>query len=417
MLNTVLMFPGQASQYVGMGKEWYEKYEVVRRKFEQASDILHQDMKKLCFEGPTSQLVLTENTQIALVTTSVAMFDVIVNELGIVPSYLAGHSIGEISALTAAGVLSFEDAIRLAKIRGEAMAACDKDGKAGMVAVTKIHIDELQKILQEIGYQDYSVDIANYNAPMQTILSGDNEGLKKIGELLEPYNARVIPLNVAGPFHSRYMEPAKEKVASALESMTLRNMNIPVICGHKGRLYNASDNIKDMIVEQLTSSIRWTQVVDVLQNLGVERWIEVGPNEVLKKLVQQSLPEAYVFAYDEKDKNNVSSNDKVQNNEKKLNPIGLCLGAAVSTRNTNWNEEEYEQGVVKPYHEIRDLYKKIETEKRKPSLEEMESSLNKLQMIFNTKGVPVNEQAMKYQKILKNVEFEELRVKFLEDRK
>lgn len=417
MLNTVLMFPGQASQYVGMGKDWYEKYESVRRRFEQASDILHQDMKKLCFEGPTGQLVLTENTQVALVTTSVAMFDVIVSELGIVPSYLAGHSIGEISALTAAGVLSFEDAIRLAKIRGEAMATCNVDEKAGMVAVTQIHIDELQRILQEIGYQDYSVDIANYNAPMQTILSGDNEGLKKIGELLEPYNARVIPLNVAGPFHSRYMAPAKEKVVGVLESIPLRNMNIPVICGHKGRLYNASDNIKDMIVEQLTSSIRWTQVVEVLKYLGVERWIEVGPNEVLKKLVQQSLPEAFVLSYDEKDKNSIFNNDKVQNNEKKLNPIGLCLGAAVSTRNTNWNEEEYEQGVIKPYHEIQDLYKKIEAEKRQPSLEEIESSMKLLQKIFDTKGVPVKEQAVKYQKILKNVEFEELRVKFLEDGK
>ncbi len=410
MLNTVLMFPGQASQYVGMGKKWYDKYESVRKKFELASDILNQDMVKLCFEGPTAQLIKTENTQVALVTMSTAVFDVAVNEFGIVPSYLAGHSIGEISALTAAGVFRFEDAVKLAKIRGQAMAECNADGKAGMSAVTRIDAEELMNILKGIDYQKYSVDVANFNAPLQTILSGDNDGMKEIAAVLEAYNAKIVPLSVAGPFHSRFMAPAKEKLRKALEEITLGDMKIPVVCGHEGRLYQPGDSIKDLLIEQLVSPIRWTEVVGVLEKAGVERWIEVGPNEVLAKLVKQNVPDAFAYSLDPKKKAEEEQNEQV------LNPVGLCMGAAVSTRNQNWDDAEYKKGVIEPYKEMEALYKKLETENRMPTEEELKFSIDKLKTIFVTKGVSLKEQAIKYQRILKDVEPAELYIKYIEDR-
>lgn len=404
MSKTVMMFPGQASQYVGMGKDWFSRYEQVKRRFGEASDILGMEITKMCFEGPSNDLTKTENAQVALVTLSVAMYEVVSKEMGIVPNYLAGHSIGEISALTASGVFSFENAIKLARARGEAMAACCSGKDYGMAAVVKMNVDQLEALLLEIELDKYSVEIANYNSPSQTILSGRLDDLKNIGGVLKLHQADLVMLNVSGAFHSKYMAPAKDKLSEVLANLPVKHMEIPVFCGHKGRLYSDNDDLKMELVEQLVAPVRWTKVITELKKLGTDKWFEIGPKQVLKSFVLKTIPNESVFSYDEEEPQKAEAG---REEVKDLNLVGLCLGAAVSTKNSNWDEEEYKMGVIQPYKEIQNLFRKTQEEKRQATEEELGQCLSLLEKIFKTKGISDGECAVRYRKILKNSGHEE----------
>lgn len=412
MSKIVIMFPGQASQYVGMAKEWMNRYKLIGERFKEASEVLGFDLARLCFEGPVGELKKTENTQVALVASSTAMFEALVKEEGIMPSYLAGHSIGEISALTAAGVFNYSDAVKLARIRGEAMASCNADNKAGMMAVKNISANLLETLLQELDPEKKSVEIANYNSTNQTILSGNLKELNRVGDILKIKGARVIPLNVSGPFHSRYMKPATTALSNALKSLKLNNMKYTVMCGHKGRLYTQGDDIKESLVAQLTAPIRWTTVLSELKNLGVDEYIETGPKDVLKNLTIQTIEGVKVYSYDVKADRALREADINQQkmlqykNLKRF--LGLCLGAAVVTRNTNWDEKAYQEGVVEPYRTIQRINEKVEQEDRPPTQEEMKSAVTLLKTIFITKGVPVQQSAERLQNIYKSTGTEDL---------
>lgn len=395
------MFPGQSSQYVGMGKSWYEQFDIVRERFEEASDALKMDMAKLCFEGPAKILNQTENTQAAIVTLSISMYEALQKELEIAPTYVVGHSIGEVSALTAAGVFKFEDAVRLARVRGLAMSSCSRSG-AGMSAVLNLDETIVETIITVAKSEGYRVEIANYNSPTQIVLSGSHEGLEVVGKQLKEMGARVIPLNVSGPFHSSYMANAKSDLSNFLTDISTDKMKIPVICGNEGRLYTDKDDVREILVRQLTEPVRWTKVMARLTELGVRNWLEVGPKEVLKNLVLKTYPSAKAYSYDiaeDQEKIRELKRDDVES-EVTPNMIGLCLGAAVATRNKNWDESAYQQGVVIPYKKMEALYRKIESEERKPNKEEAIEALDYLKQIFETKGTPKEEQQVRIQHIL-----------------
>ncbi|ASS74011.1 [acyl-carrier-protein] S-malonyltransferase [Tumebacillus algifaecis] len=417
MNKIVAMFPGQASQFVGMGKFWIENHESVRQRFAEASEILGFDLAALCLGGPALQLNQTENTQVALLTSSVAMFEVFQKETGIKLDYLAGHSIGELSALTAAGVFQFADGVRIARARGEAMSSCNAGGTASMSAVTRIKGELVETVVAALDGAGHDVQVANYNSPTQTILSGSKAGLALAGEQLEALGARVVALNVSGPFHSRYMADASEALANVLQSVTLGTMAIPVMNGQEGRLYTAQDDVKAALVSQLTAPVRWTSVLDQLSAQGVRNWLEMGPGTVLKKLVLQTVPEASAFTYDqEADRADwVAQEAKIRESILQApNAVGLCLGAAVSTRNLNWDEAAYQTGVVQPYKEIQALHEKIEQEKRLPETAEMVRAFALLKTIFQTKGTPLQDQAYRLQRIVKQSGTEELFPEHLE---
>jgi len=410
MQKIVVMFPGQASQFVGMGKPLFESHESVRRRFSEASEVLGFDLAELCFNGPPAKLTRTENAQPALLALSVAMFELAQKE-GLQPSFLAGHSLGEISALAAAGVLKFSDAVKLARIRGEAMAACTTGIKTGMSAVAKIGVAKVEPVIAQIQAEGHTVQIANYNTPMQTVLSGSAEGLKVAEERLTAIGAKVITLNVSGPFHSQYMSGAKEAMIAALEPLTLGEMLIPVMNGLEGRLYTKADNIKSVLVDQLTGPVRWTTVLNRLSEEGIDIWLEMGPKNVLKKLALDTLKDAKVYAYgEEADQEAYKAHMEaiIQEKKKMPNLLGLCLGAAVCTRNTNWDEAAYQKDVVEPYKEIQSLYELVEKEGRVPKDEEMSMALALLRKIFNTKGTSADEQNTRFCQILKVSETDKL---------
>lgn len=410
MNKIVFMFPGQASQYVGMGKSLFESHESVRQRFTQASEVLDIDLSELCFKGPTDKLTQTENAQPAILALSVAMFEV-AQKKGLQPSFLAGHSIGELSALTAAGVIEFTDAVRLARIRGEAMAASTSGIKAGMSAVTNLNVSQVELALAELEAEGIEVQIANYNTPMQTVLSGSAAGLKTAEERLTALGAKVHPLNVSGPFHSRFMSSAVEQMVAALEPLNLGTMSIPVMNGLEGRLYTKDDDIKAALAAQLTGPVRWTKVLNRLDDEGIALWLEMGPKDVLKKLTQQTLPDAIAYAYDnEADRAGLRTQiETIIHNRKQMpNLLGLCLGVAVSTRNSNWDEVAYQKGVVEPYRKIQSLYEQVEQEGRTPTEEEMRQALALLREILNTKGTSLDEQDKRISSILKESESDTL---------
>ncbi|WII34969.1 ACP S-malonyltransferase [Paenibacillus thiaminolyticus] len=404
MNKLTVLFPGQGSQYVGMGKYWFDRYPAVRQRFEEASEALNIDIARLCFEGPAGELKQTENTQVALVTVSVALFETAQKELGLRPSYLAGHSIGELAALSAAGVFSFADAVRLARVRGEAMASCDTESATGMMAITKLRNEEVEAALSELELNSLSIDIANYNSPTQTILAGSKEDMNQVGTLLKARGAKVIPLNVSGAFHSRYMAGAIGRWREALHRIEPGKMQIPVVCGHEGRLYTSAEEIKESLVKQLTSPIRWTQALQELSRQGVNQWLDIGPKDVLGNLVHQTIPGANVLAYDdETQREEIRPRFMATEAERtgtEPNLIGLCLGAAVCTKNTNWDESAYRQGVIEPYKEIQQIHERLDQEKRWPTEDEMERALSLLATIFKTKGTPAEQQSQRFRHIL-----------------
>lgn len=282
--NLVFMFSGQGSQYVGMGKELYDNYEAAKNVLDEADQIVDFNLKDMIFNGPEEDLNNTKNTQPAIYTVS-AMVRAVLAENGLEPAAAAGHSLGEYSALYAAGVLSFADGLKLVRRRGELMDQADPEGKGTMSAVIGMADAEVEAVLAEI---DGIVTIANYNSPGQVVISGEVEAVEAAGELLSEKGAkRVIPLTVSGAFHSPLMEPAKEELKNTIESVEFKDAQIPLIANATANYVEKSSEIKDALIKQLDNSVRWVETIERFQADGYQDYVEVGPGRVLKGLMRR----------------------------------------------------------------------------------------------------------------------------------
>ena len=282
--NLVFMFSGQGSQYVGMGKELYENYDAAKKVLDEADQILDFDLKDMIFNGPEEDLNNTKNTQPAIYTVS-AMVKAVLNENGFQASAAAGHSLGEYSALYAAGVLSFADGLKLVRRRGELMDQADPDGKGTMAAVIGLADEEVEAVLAEI---DGIVTVANYNCPGQVVISGEVEAVGEAEELLGEKGAKkVIPLSVSGAFHSPLMEPAKEELKNTIEAVDFNDAQIPLIANVTADYVKSSSEIKEALIKQLDNSVRWVETIERFKEDGYEDYVEVGPGRVLKGLMRR----------------------------------------------------------------------------------------------------------------------------------
>ncbi len=282
--NLVFMFSGQGSQYVGMGKELYENYEAAKNILDEANQILDFDLKDMIFNGPEEDLNNTKNTQPAIYTVS-AMVKAVLNENGLQAAAAAGHSLGEYSALHAAGVLSFADGLKLVRRRGELMDQADPDGKGTMAAVIGLADEEVEAVLAEI---DGIVTVANYNSPGQVVISGEVEAVGAAEKKLAEKGAkRVIPLTVSGAFHSPLMEPAREELKSTIEAVDFNDAEIPLIANVTADYVKNSSEIKDALIKQLDNSVRWVETIARYKEDGYEDYVEVGPGRVLKGLMRR----------------------------------------------------------------------------------------------------------------------------------
>lgn len=285
MEKRVFLFPGQGSQQVGMGKDLHDAVPRVRELFAEASDALAMNFEQLCFEGPESLLVQTENVQPAITLLNVACLEVLKSR-GITPAATAGHSLGEYSALYAAGVVSFLDLMKMVRNRGIFMRDAANRNPGGMIAVIGIGIESAEKVckmVEGIG----SVEIANHNSPGQIILSGDKNALGKAMELAKGEGAKlVVPLKVSGPWHSRFMEEARERMAGHIEAYPFSPPSIPVVANVSADYENAAEQIKENLVRQITSPVLWVDTIRRLMKDGYTSYVEVGPGRVLRGLVK-----------------------------------------------------------------------------------------------------------------------------------
>lgn len=300
MKKIALIFPGQGSQTVGMGKQLADLYPEVQQMFNKADEKLGFPLSEIIFEGPQEQLTLTVNTQPALLTTCMAIYERF-KQSGIIPSYVAGHSLGEYTALVASESISFEDAVYTVRKRGEFMEEAVPAGIGAMAAVLGMEADNLKQVTDRVTEEGNPVQLANLNCPGQIVISGSAKGVELAGALAKEEGAkRVIPLEVSGPFHSSLMKPAAEQLKSVLDSISIQEAKIPVIANVTASPMTDADVIKEKLVEQLYSPVRWQESVEDMINLGIDTFIEIGPGKVLSGLVKKVNRSVNIFSvYDE----------------------------------------------------------------------------------------------------------------------
>ncbi len=291
MKKTGIVFPGQGSQYIGMGKDLYDRFDYVRDIFATADRVLGFSITDLCFNGPDDELRQTYNTQPSLLLVSFAVYQVLTRQTGLRPDLVAGHSLGEYTALTASGFFSFEEALSITRKRGLLMEEACPKGKGGMVALIGADMTKIEPVLKEISHDDYVAVPANLNSAEQVVLSGDAEALKEAVEKLKGTGyKKAVFLNVSGPFHSPLMKAAADRLKNELAQLGHGDLTIPVVFNVDATPGKEKADVDDKLYRQMFSPVQWEKSVKKMADEGIEVIFEVGPQKVLSNLVKRIIP-------------------------------------------------------------------------------------------------------------------------------
>lgn len=285
-MSIAVVFPGQGSQFVGMGKDFYDKYETCREFFTNADKALGYSLSEIMFNGPEDELKLTQNTQPALVTMSAAVWSLVKDKVQ--PAFFAGHSLGEYSAVYASGGLSFEETVKAVHNRGKFMQSAVPVGVGAMSAVLGLDEAAVSKVCAEISKEGFVVEPANFNCPGQVVIAGNKEAVEKAGEELKTAGAkRVVPLPVSAPFHCSLMKPAKDAMAEYLKNTTINTLHTKVVNNIDAAEELNGEDVKNALISQVAGTVKWTQSVEYMISQGVTKFIEVGAGSVLTGLIKK----------------------------------------------------------------------------------------------------------------------------------
>jgi len=291
MKKTGIVFPGQGSQYIGMGRDLYDRFDYVRDMFATADRVLGFPMMDLCFNGPEDELRQTYNTQPSLLLVGYAVYEVLRKEAGVTPFLVAGHSLGEYTALAASGFFTFEEALSITRKRGLFMEEACPKGKGGMVALIGADMEKIGPVLAEISHDDYVAVPANLNSAEQVVLSGDAGALKEAVERLKGTGyKKAVFLNVSGPFHSPLMQAAADRLKTELAALGHGELSVPVVFNVDAATGKDKGSVDDRLYRQMFSPVLWERCVRTMADEGVELFVEAGPGKVLSNLVKRIVP-------------------------------------------------------------------------------------------------------------------------------
>jgi [acyl-carrier-protein] S-malonyltransferase len=286
MKQTAFIFPGQGSQYVGMGKEFYDNFKIAREVFEEADDTLRLSISNLCFQGPEEALKLTENTQPAILTVSIAALKVLQEEKGVHPQFAAGHSLGEYSALVTSGALTFSEAVRTVRLRGKFMQEAVPVGEGAMAAILGMERENVENLCEEVAAGEV-LSPANFNCPGQIVIAGHSKAVQRAIEKVKQEGKKAVLLPVSAPFHSPLMKPAGARLEKALEEISVKELSVPVVTNVEADINTSKEKVKALLVAQVSSPVRWEESMRRMIGEGLERVLEIGPGKVLSGLMKR----------------------------------------------------------------------------------------------------------------------------------
>ena len=300
MEKIALLFPGQGSQYIGMGESFFKKYDVARQTFEEANEILGFDLANLCFNGSISELGQFENLSPALLVASVAYFRVYMQEFGITPQFCAGHSLGEYAALTCSGAIKFADAVRITRVRGLLLGEVVKMGESGMTIIDGLAPEVIEAECQKTSASEGMVAISCYNSPEQAAISGHNKAVNSVEDRCVEMGAQITPLFASPPIHSPVLKDTAAELGKELQKYTYLPFQWPVISNVTAKPYEDPSNVVSLLTDQLIRPVQWVNALKYLKENGVKLFIEMGPQNILTNLVSVNLTEVETVCFDRK---------------------------------------------------------------------------------------------------------------------
>jgi [acyl-carrier-protein] S-malonyltransferase len=404
MNKVAFVFPGQGSQYIGMGKDIFKEFQVAREIYNISSEVLGIDLRNIIDNGSAEVISATENTQPIVFTTSIAMLSVFKEMYNLRPYIAAGHSLGEITALTSAGAINFEDAIEIVKNRSLFMKQAESNGSFAMYAIRNLHYKTVEEVCDKFDYQNMVSVISNYNSVDQVVISGHEEALNYLKAELEKKGATSTKLKVSGAFHSPIMKDASIKLKNVLKKYKFNKFEYPVISNVTGNIYGDSEDIVENLSNQMIMPVQWSKTVRNFEKMGIDTAVEIGGGKVLTNLIKTNSQNIKTYNMEK-----ISDLEKFRNeyknidSNKELSLVDRCISISVCTKNNNFNNVEYEKYVINEHKKLYELQSLLQNEERELTDSEKKETILILSNILKGKNVSkteidekVNELTKKY---------------------
>ncbi|MCR8843451.1 ACP S-malonyltransferase [Paenibacillus sp. SC116] len=402
MVQVAFVFPGQGSQYVGMGKHLLDSFSEAKYLFEEAGDTLGFDLKKLCLQGSLNDLTRTMNAQPAILTVSMIAYRYYMSRIGISPTVAAGHSLGEYTALVTTGALSFQDGLRIVRQRGLFMEEAAHSGIGKMIAIKGLSKERVEQICEGLTSDHMPISVACYNTPNQIVVAGHHQVVTMLTNALDRYGASYTHLNVSGPFHSALMQPAAEKLGAVLSHYSFHELKWPVISNVTACPYPGVGNIADGLLLQMICPVRWEPTIRYIAQRNIKAVVELGPRTVLSKMVKEIAAKLETYSVEQEQH---ITNLKIRlSSTNGMDLLKQYLSAAVSTRNRNDNEQQYEMGVLTPIRQLRQWQAGLELRGEQPTLEQLKEAGKLLEHVLRSKGASAEEIQSELQAIAQALE-------------